>query len=113
MSDNKQKLINLVSALEEENIIDYCYTFIGLKVYGKTKLPDSIRDELGRLWEQRMLPNGEQQENRELTEDERKATEYRCNIVRMMYDTDSLDIIESIYSFVMGMLSAKRGGVSV
>ena len=41
---NKQKLVALVSALEEENIIDYCYTFIGLKVCGKAKFPDSIRE---------------------------------------------------------------------
>ena len=35
MSENKAKLIALISAIEEENIIDYFYTFSGLKVYGK------------------------------------------------------------------------------
>ena len=41
MTENKQKLIALVSALEEENIIDYLYTFISLKVYGKAKLTNT------------------------------------------------------------------------
>ena len=40
----------------------------------------------------------------------KQAREYRCNIARMVYDIESLDIIESIYSFIMGMLSAEKGG---
>ncbi len=48
----------------------------------------------------------------EQTEDEKKAGEYRCNIARMIYDIESLDTIESIYSFIVGMLSAKKGGVA-
>lgn len=48
----------------------------------------------------------------EQTEEEKKAGEYRCNIARMIYDIESLDAIESIYSFIMGMLSAKKGGIS-
>ena len=39
----------------------------------------------------------------------KQAREYRCNIARMVYDIESLDIIESIYSFIMGMLSVKKG----
>ena len=39
VTENKQKLIALVSALEEESIIDYLYTFIGFKVYGQARLP--------------------------------------------------------------------------
>lgn len=41
-----------------------------------------------------------------------EAREYRCNIARMVYDIESLDTIESIYSFIMGMLSVKKGGVA-
>lgn len=52
MTENKQKLIALVSALEEENIVDYCYTFIGLKVYGKARLPEGITAELRQMWEE-------------------------------------------------------------
>ncbi|RKJ01219.1 hypothetical protein D7X87_20730 [bacterium D16-54] len=40
----------------------------------------------------------------------KQAREYRCNIARMVYDIESLDTIESIYSFIMGMLSAEKGG---
>ena len=45
----------------------------------------------------------------EQTAEEKQAGEYRCNITRMIYDIESLDIIESIYSFIMGMLSVKKG----
>ena len=58
MMENKQKLIDLVSALEEENIIDYCYTFIGLKVYGKAKLPESITADLRQMWEKYLVSCG-------------------------------------------------------
>lgn len=46
----------------------------------------------------------------EQTAEEKQAGEYRCNIARMVYDIESLDTIESIYSFIVGMLSAKKGG---
>lgn len=78
MTENKQKLIALVSALEEENIVDYGYTFIGLKVYGKAKLPDSITAELRQMWEKFMLR--EEQKKPEQTDEEKQAREYRCNI---------------------------------
>ncbi len=42
----------------------------------------------------------------------KQAREYRCNIARMVYDIESLDTIESIYSFIMGMLSVKKGGAA-
>ena len=48
----------------------------------------------------------------EQTAEEKQAREYRCNIARMVYDIESLDTIESIYSFIMGMLSVKKGGVA-
>jgi hypothetical protein len=46
----------------------------------------------------------------EQTAEEKQAREYRYNIARMVYDIESLDTIESIYSFIMGILSAKKGG---
>ena len=45
----------------------------------------------------------------EQTAEERKAKEYRCNITRMIHDIENLDVIKSIYSFIMGMLSAEKG----
>lgn len=48
----------------------------------------------------------------EQTEEEKKTGEYRCNIARMIYDIENLDTIESIYSFIIGILSDEKGGVS-
>lgn len=48
----------------------------------------------------------------EQTAEEKQVREYRCNIARMIYDIESFDTIESIYSFIVGMLSLKKGGVS-
>ena len=86
VTENKQKLIALVSVLEEENIIDYCYTFISLKVYGHAKLPDSITAELRQMWEEHMLRM--EQTKTEQTEEEKQAGEYRANIVRLLYGID-------------------------
>ena len=33
--------MNLYLHWRKKNIINYCYNFIGLKVYGKTRLPES------------------------------------------------------------------------
>ena len=41
----------------------------------------------------------------EQTAEEKQAGEYRCNIARMIYDIESPDTIESIYSFIIGLLS--------
>ncbi len=46
----------------------------------------------------------------EQTAEEKQAGEYRCSIVRMIYDIENLDTIASIYSFIMGILSVKKGG---
>lgn len=46
----------------------------------------------------------------EQTAKEKQAGEYRCNIARMIYDIESLDTIVSIYSFIIGLLSVKKGG---
>ena len=34
----------------------------------------------------------------------------KAEVVRIVSELESLDIIESIYSFIMGMLSVKKGG---
>lgn len=38
--------------------------------------------------------------------------ERKAEIIRIVSELESLDIIESAYSFIMGMLSVKKGGVS-
>ena len=103
MTDTKQKLINLVSALEDENIIDYCYTFIGLKVYGKTRLPESITSELRQMWDKYLVPCGyvdeeldPEQEQYEQTAEEKKAGEYRCDVTRMLYGINNVAILNYI-----------------
>ena len=110
MMENKLKLINLVSALQEQPIIDYCYIFIGLKVYGKAKLPDSITAELRQMWEEHFnLPHEEKQEERnEQTEEEKRANEYRCGIVRMLYDINSADILNYIKIIVEDIAKEDR-----
>lgn len=45
----KQKLINLVSALEKEDAIEYFYTFISLKLYGTSACPDSCFEEVCKI----------------------------------------------------------------
>lgn len=36
--------------------------------------------------------------------------ERKAEVIRIVSELESLDIIESAYSFIMGMLSAKKGG---
>lgn len=36
--------------------------------------------------------------------------ERKAEIIRIVSELESLDIIESAYSFIMGMLSVKKGG---
>lgn len=38
--------------------------------------------------------------------------ERKAEVIRIVSELESLDIIESAYSFIMGMLSVKKGGVS-
>ena len=38
--------------------------------------------------------------------------ERKAEIIRIVSELESLDIIESAYSFIMGMLSVKKGGIS-
>lgn len=104
MTENKQKLIALVSALEEENVVDYLYTFIGLKVYGHAKLPDSITAELRQMWEEHHnLPHedGEQTKPEEMTADEKAAMRHRCEITRAVFDITSVAILNYIHTIVL------------
>lgn len=111
MTENKQKLIALVSALEEENIIDYCYTFIGLKVYRHAKLPDSITAELRQMWEEHMLRM--EQTKTEQTEEEKQAGEYRANIVRLLYGIDNVAILNYIRIIVSDIAKEPESGMQV
>ena len=106
MTENKQKLIALVSALEDENIVDYLYTFIGLKVYGHAKLPDSITAELRQMWEEHHnLPHedGEQTEPEEMTADEKAAMRHRYEITRAIYHITSVEVLNYIHIIVAGV----------
>lgn len=38
--------------------------------------------------------------------------ERKADVIRIVSELESLDTIESIYSFIMGMLSVEKGGVS-
>lgn len=94
--ENKQKLIALVSALEEENIIDYLYTFVGLKVYGEAKLPESIIAQLQQLQE----AHEDRCKQREVTPEEKEEMFYRAEIARAIYDITSVAILNYIYIIV-------------
>lgn len=98
MTKNKQKLIALVSALEEENIIDYCYTFIGLKVYGKAALPKKITNDLRKMWEEHTSRT--EQDKPELTDEEKQAGAYRADLVRLIYNINNVAILNCILIFV-------------
>lgn len=39
-----------------------------------------------------------------------QVTECKAEVIRIVSELESLDIIESAYSFIMGMLSVKKGG---
>lgn len=41
-----------------------------------------------------------------------ETQERKAEVIRIVSELESLDIIESTYSFIMGMLSVKKGGVS-
>ena len=46
----KQKLINLVSALENKDAIEYFYTLISLRLYGTSACPDSCSEEVCKMY---------------------------------------------------------------
>lgn len=39
--------------------------------------------------------------------------ERKAEVIRIVSEQESLDIVESAYSFIMGMLSVKKGGETV
>jgi hypothetical protein len=41
-----------------------------------------------------------------------ETQERKAEVIRIVSELESLDIIESIYSFIVGMLSVKRGGAA-
>ncbi len=41
-----------------------------------------------------------------------ETQERKAEVIRIVSELESLDIIESTYSFIMGMLSVEKGGVS-
>lgn len=111
VTENKQKLIALVSALEEENIINYCYTFIGLKVYGHAKLPDSITAELRQMQEEHMLRMGQEKtEPEEMTADEKAAMFHRCEILKAIYDIKNIAMLNCINVFTQDVYKEAQEG---
>lgn len=96
--DTKQKLINLVSALETEGSIDYFYTFIALKLHGKADCPSSHFTEICEMWDKHMKSQIKKQEQKktEQTPEEKKIAAYRVSIMRKVYDIESLDILNYI-----------------
>lgn len=112
MSENKAKLIALMSAIEEENIIDYFYTFSGLKVYeSAAKLPESIRTDLRRLWDEHGIQLDEEEEEPEgITPDEEMAMYLRYEITRAIYDIKITEILNYINIIVSDIVKEIREG---
>lgn len=113
MTENKQKLIALVSALEEESIVDYLYTFIGLKLYGKARLPESITAELRQMWEEHHnLPHeGEEQPEPEgMTFEEKAAMFYRCEILKAIYDIKNIAMLNCVNVFTQDVYKEAQEG---
>ena len=46
----KQKLINIVSSLENKDAIEYFYTFISLRLYGTSACPDNCFEEVCKMY---------------------------------------------------------------
>lgn len=111
MPDKKQKLINLVSALETEASIDYFYTFIALKLYGKADCPSGHFAEVCKMWESHMKPGIErhEQERKEQTAEEKQAGEYRHNILGMIYEIKSLAILDYISAIISDVAKEDTG----
>lgn len=98
MSDTKTKLINLVSDIENKDAVEYFYTFIALKLYGKSCCPTGHFTEICEMWEQHIKPRQEKQEQKktEQTPEEKQIYECRTNITRKLWDIDRVDILKYI-----------------
>ncbi|MBD5521421.1 MAG: hypothetical protein HDR03_09415 [Lachnospiraceae bacterium] len=120
MTENKQKLINLVSALEEENIIDYCYTFIGLKIYGKARLPEEILVDLRKMYDEYLVSCGyiDDEEPELHPEQEQESSEHipeereEC-IAELLKEIEGIQNIAKIRLILGIVQSYKKGGVEV
>lgn len=124
MSDTKKKLIALVGAIQEENIIEYCYSFIGLKVYGEAKLPESITIDLRKMYNEYLIhqgcdlseldldshEDGETESERELVEAERKSEDCRCSIIQTLYSIKSSEILTYIRIIAEDVAKEDQGG---
>lgn len=121
MNSTKQKLIDLVMAIQEENIIDYCYTFIGLKVYGKAKLPEKILVDLRKLYDEYLVHCGyvsedfsdglddDEEPKWEPNEEEILAEDYRCSIIEILYSIESPAILDYIRILAEDIAEEDRG----
>lgn len=54
--------------------------------------------------------NNEQDKERKAEHEE--MVQRKAEVIRIVSELENLDIIESVYSFIMGMLSVKKGGIS-
>lgn len=121
MIHTKKKLVNLVSAIKEETIIEYLYTFVGLKVYGAVKLPKNIMDDLRQLYDEYLVRQGYElsdfgldktdlaDSEREPTEEEILAEDYRCIIVETLYRIESPAILNYIRILAEDVAKEDRG----
>lgn len=108
MNHTKRKLVDLVMAIQEENIIEYCYTFIGLKIYGHAKLPESIMVDLRKMYDEYLAHKGYKLNDYGLdepdiayfeqkpTEEEILAEDCRCSIIETLYGIESSAILNYI-----------------
>lgn len=124
MNDTKKKLIPLVAAIQEEDIVDYCYRFIGLKVYGKAKLPERILIDLRKMYDEYLIHNGydlsefdldstedyESESERELVEAEIESEDCRCSIIQTLYSIKSSAILNYIRVIAEDVAKEDRGG---
>lgn len=104
----KQKLIDLVSALETENSIEYFYRFIAMKLYGKADCPSSHFREVCEVYEQfEKRWNKENPKKPELTEIEKEHLKYVGDISKELYSIDATEnglwCLDQIYKFVVNI----------
>lgn len=124
MNDTKKKLISLVAAIQEENIIEYCYRFVGLKVYGVAKLPERIMIDLRKMYDEYLVHQGydlsefdldspeddETESERELIEAEIESEDCRCSIIQTLYSIKSSAILNYIRIIAEDVAKEDRGG---
>lgn len=85
----KQKLINLVSALEKEDVIKYFYAFISLKLYGTSDCPAQYVQEVCKMHEQASMHHEERSKQPEPTEEKKECLKCIRDISRKLYDIEA------------------------